>query len=351
MSTTPTRTGGTTPPLSVRALAPDRLASPREGLGLTWRPLGPADRDVLGALVSRVEAHDEPPYRTTGDELRELFEGAWKDPEHNSLGGFDAVGVLRAEGFVQVFPGDRTTVRAFLDGGVDPDWRRRGVGSALMSWQVARARQLLAATGLAVPGRIATYVDNHLTDKSALVRRLGFEPRRFSTDLRRDLSLPIPEVALRHGLRLVRWSPDLDEQVRLAHNEAFADRWGSEPHTPESWSEVRAGLAEDWSFVVVDHSTDRSPVAGYLLSGRYEQDWESLGYREGYVDLLGVRREWRGRRVATALLTTAMRAYRDAGMQFAALGVDADTPSGSFGIFAALGFEPARGSAMYTIEI
>ncbi len=354
MSTTPTpypATPGALASLRLRASAPTVLPEPPSYLGLTWRALGPADRDELSALIARVEAYDDPPYRTTVDEVGEYFEGAWKDPARNSLGGFDSSGQLRAEGFVQALPGDRTTVRVFLEGGVDPSWRRRGIGSALISWQLARARQLLADTGSTVPGLIAMYVDDHLADKAALARAVGLTPRRFHTDMRRDLALPIPEVTLRDGLRLVPWSPELDDQVRLAHNEAFADHWGSEPHTPESWADGRTSFAPAWSFVVLDRSNDRSPVAGYLLSGRYEQDWPSLGYSEGYIDMLGVRREWRGKRVATALLTTAMRAYREAGMQYAALGVDTANPSGAFGIYAALGFEPTRGSVMFSIEL
>jgi mycothiol synthase len=351
MTTAPTPRAGSPAPLAVRARAPLLLPIPDPALGLAWRALSSEDALELSALIARVENHDNPPYRTTVDEVREYFVGAWKEPGQNSIGGFDAFGVLRAEGFVQCPPGDEGTVRAFLEGGVDPAWRRRGVGTALLRWQVARARQVLAASGKVTPGRIATYIDDGVADKVAVVRALGFEPRRFYTDMRRDLALPIPEVSLREGLRLVPWSPDLDDQVRLAHNEAFSDHWGSEPQTPESWVDGRTCFAPEWSFVVIDRSNDRSPVAGYLLSGRYEQDWPSLGYTEGYIDVLGVRRAWRGKRVATALLTTAMRSYLAAGMQYAGLGVDTANPSGAFGIYAALGFEPTRGSAMYSIEI
>jgi mycothiol synthase len=339
------------PPL--RGTAPGAVAPahPDRSLGLRWRPLGPDDASAIAGLFARIESFDGVPFRTTPEEAREFVEGSAKDPARNSLGGFDDTGELRAHGFVRLSLGDSRAVRAFLDGGVDPSWRRRGVGRALLGWQSARARQLVAATERDVPGIIATYVEEGFADKAGILTQAGFVPRRYYTDMRRDLTVPIPEVSLRDGLTLVPWSPERDDAVRQAHNEAFAEHWGSSPHTPESWAEGRASFAPGWSFIVLDRSNDRSPVAGYLLSERYEQDWPALGYTEGYIDVLGVRQPWRGKRVATVLLTAAMRAYAADGIQYAGLGVDTDNPSGAVGIFAALGFEATRGSALYCLEV
>jgi mycothiol synthase len=351
MSTSSALPGGGPLPLALRAQAPGVLHPPAAGLGLTWRPLGAEDLTDLAALVARIETHDNPPFRTSQEEAGEYLDGPSTDPRHDTLGGFDRVGQLRAYAVVRRSPGEQHTVRAFLEGGVDPSWRRRGVGTALLAWQTARARQVLAATGREVPARIAAFVDEDAAGKEAILRAAGFAPRRYYVDMRRDLRMPIPEVVLRDGLALVPWSPELDDQVRHAHNSAFAEHWGSEPHTPETWQEGRTCFAPAWSVVVLDRSNDRSPVAGYLLSSRYEQDWPTLGYSEGYIDLLGVRREWRGKRVATALLTSAMRIYAAEGIEYAGLGVDTENPTGAFGIYSALGFEPTHRSTMYSLEL
>ncbi|ACQ80181.1 GCN5-related protein N-acetyltransferase [Beutenbergia cavernae DSM 12333] len=343
--------GASLAPLAGRAAPPRILDMPPGDLGFAWRALSADDLDALHALIAAIEDHDDPPYRTTRDEAAEMFVGDWKDPLNNTLGAFDDDGVLRAYGAVQVLPGDESTVRAFLEGGVRPGDRRRGVGTALLEWQVGRARQLLAASGKDLPARIAVFVDEGMDDTAAIVERARFAPRRWYTDMRRDLSRPVPEVRLDRPLVVAPWSEELDDQVRLAHNEAFADHWGSEPQTPETWADGRTCFAPQWSFLVLDKSTDRTQVAGYLLSGRYEQDWPSLGYSEGYTDILGVRRAWRGRRVATALLTAAMQAYAQDGMEYAALGVDTANPSGAFGLYGRLGYEPTRGSVMYSIEL
>ena len=87
------------------------------------------------------------------------------------------------------------------------------------------------------------------------------------------------------------------------------------------------------------------------MSGRYEQDWAVLGYTTGYTDTLGVRRAYRGRRLAPALLAASMAAFRADGMQYADLDVDTENPSGAHSLYARLGYEVTHGSAMYSIEL
>ncbi|UNX53391.1 GNAT family N-acetyltransferase [Georgenia sp. TF02-10] len=335
-------------PLAVRAQAPAALPLPAPVGGLTFATLDPGDLTDLSGLVSRIEDADNPPYRTSDEELAEYF----GDTHHwAALGARDVDGVLRAFGFVRVRTGDTTLLRAFCSGGVDPVARGRGVGSALLDWQVARGRQLLVATGKDAPARVVVHVDDGMPTLSDLVTSRGFTPRRWYTEMRRDLSLPLPEVQLDRLLTVEPWSADLDDAVRRAHNRAFADHWGSQPHTPESWQESRTHFAPQWSFVALDRSSDRTQVAGYLMSARYEQDWPALGWTEGYTDLIGVLPEWRGRRLASALLTAAMAAYRADGMEYAGLDVDSDNLTGAVGLYAKLGYEPTRTSAMYSIEI
>lgn len=339
---------GVSAPLAVRAVAPARVAPPAAVTGLDWRPLGAVDVAALTDLVGRIEDADDPPYRTSAEEIVEYFDSghAW-----SAVSGWDATGSLRAFGFVRVRHGDTSLLRAFCSGGIDPLWRHRGAGSAVLDWQVARARQMLVETGKEAPARIVVHVDEGMEALTRLITARGFQPRRWYTEMRRDLSLPIPEVPLDRHLTVVPWSPELDDAVRRAHNRAFGDHWGSQPHTPESWRQGRTHFAPGWSFVALDRSRDRAQVAGYLMSGRYEQDWPALGWTEGYTEIIGVLREWRGRHVATALMTEAMRAYRDSGMQYAGLDVDTDNLTGAVRLYAKLGYEVTRTSAMYTVEI
>ncbi|GIG39536.1 GNAT family N-acetyltransferase [Cellulomonas phragmiteti] len=335
-------------PLAVRAAPPSHVPLPGADLGLTWRAASLDDAAAIAALKVRSQEADGLPYRSSDAEVSEELTSEWRDLRLDTLAGFDADGTLRAWAQADTAPGDERVVRAFVEGTVDPQWRGRGVGTALVAWSQARARQLLAASGKELPARIATFTDDAAPGVAQVYRAAGFTPIRYYTHMRRPLDVPLPEVPQIAGLRVVPWSAELDDQVRLAHNEVFADHWGSEPRTPEQWRAARAMFAPTWSFVALDGADH---VVGYAVSGRYEQDWPAAGYPSGYTELLGVRREWRGRRVAVALLATVMQAYAADGMHYAELEVDTDNPSGAHGMYAALGYEVAHSSTMLTIEL
>ncbi|WP_182114180.1 MULTISPECIES: GNAT family N-acetyltransferase [unclassified Actinotalea] len=335
-------------PIAVRADPPDVLEVPHAHLELSWRPLQARDATALHALIEAIQVADARPQRESYEDVVEMFEGGWKDLERDTLGGFDTHGVMRAYGFVEVLPSDVSTVRAFLRGGVHPRWRGRGLGRALVGWLEGRGRQKLAESGKELPARLAVFVDESARDHRRLWAAAGFSPVRWYTEMRRDLAQPLPDAQVPAGVRVVGWEPELDDAVRRAHNEAFAaDHWGSEPRTPETW---RHGphFAPTWSFVALG---DGDEVLGYLISGRYEDDWAADGYTSGYTELLGVRRAARGTGLGTALLARAMTAYRADGMQYACLGVDTANPSGAHGMYERLGYEATHGEVLYSVEL
>lgn len=329
---------------------------PRSALphDLGWTPLSPRDNEELAALISRAEHVDNPPYRTTSEETAEYF----VDPTYSGVAGRDGDGVMRAFGLVRIRPAKE--LYASMTGIVDPTFRKRGIGAALLHWQAERARHLIgaeragAASGSAIataPAHIVTTVVEDDERMKEHLAELSFEPRRWYREVRRSLDQVIPEVALDSFLRIEPWTPELDEAVLRAHNQAFNDGFGAQPMSLEEWRAGAAFFSRPWSFVAVDRSGDRARIAGYLRSGRYEQDWDALGWREGYTDMLGVLAEYRSRDVAPALLTAAMRAYAADGMEYAAAGVDSDNPTGAVDLYRDLGYTPTRGTILYALDV
>ena len=344
------RRAGVVGPWSMLRPGP-RSALPRD---LFWAPLSPLDNGALAALIARAESVDDPPYRTTAEETADYF----VDPTYSGVAGRDALGVMRAFALVRLRPA--AEIYASMIGVVDPDFRERGIGGALLHWQTERARHLIgteraaAAPGSAAVAAPAHIVTTVLEDDERMKKHLsdlGFEPRRWYREVRRSLTDDIPEVDIDGFLTIEPWSEELDEVVRIAHNQVADGEYEASEMTRDEWRAGRAYFAPGWSFVAMDRSGDRARVAGFLRSGRYEQDWAALGWREGYTDVLGVLAEYRTRRVAPALLTAAMRVYRRDGLDYAAAGVDSDNPTGAVDLYRSLGYTPTRGTILYALDV
>lgn len=307
--------------------------------GLAFRPLVPADIDAWYALVKRIFVAEEQPWHETRSDLDTVFASSKNDPRQNTLAGIAEDGTLRAWARVTKNPeGDK----AHAMGGVDPQWRRRGVGRALLRWQEEQVRRRFAEDG-AGPARMRVHTEENNPGAAALLGGAGFSVVRHFYSMIRPLDT-IPEPVLDDGLRIEPFTLERSEAVRLAHNEAFADHWGSEPRDAEAWGFFLAdeNLRTDWSSVAIDTATGE--VAGYQLSSYDPTVLDTEGRREGYTDVLGVRRPWRGRRLAAALLIDAMKKFRADGMDSAALDVDTENPSGALGVYQRLGYREIRRS-------
>jgi mycothiol synthase len=328
--------------------------------GLTWRPLG---LDVLGtwhALHEALNEADGGHEHLALDDLRDELEPAWIDLARDSRVGIDADGVARAFGLVQVRPGDVTLLRAACWGGVHPDWRGRGVGRALLTWQADRAAEIVAdrraALGTDAPAGALMIVEERAESAARLAARTGFELSRYFFVMRRDLSAPVPAPVTPPGLRLLTFDkavaadPGLNDRLRLAHNEAFEHHWGFQPWSAETWQRWETGQRDfrgDWSFVALDGDE----IAGYALSAGFRTEWEIIGYTQGWTSKLGVRDRWRGIGLAKALLSASMQAFAADGMEYAGLDVDSDNPTGAVGLYNALGYQVQHRAAHWTKDM
>ncbi|MFC7849010.1 GNAT family N-acetyltransferase [Arthrobacter sp. NPDC057388] len=319
---------------------------------LQWRPVSASDLDSWAALIARTAAVERPVWFERRADLAQIVESKNNPVGQNSVLGFDADGVPRAYARLTKNQ-DGAKAHGFC--AVDPQWQRRGVGSALLQWLEARTRQRFAEDAGAVkdggagnkqpvPPRLRIFIEQKQQHQVALLEESGYEVVRYYNEMHRPLSAPLPEAPLAHGLELVPMEPGLSEAVRLAHNQVFADHWGSEPRDEEAWGfVVNDPLARpDLSAVALESST--GDVVGYQLASHDPETAVTRGFTEGYTDLLGVRKEFRGRGIAQALLADAVRRFAAAGMDKASLDVDSDNPTGAMALYRKMGYVPVNTS-------
>ncbi|MGO2140860.1 MAG: GNAT family N-acetyltransferase [Leucobacter sp.] len=337
-------------PLSERVSASVELAVPGSEDGLVWRELRQADLEALLEFERAVDAVDDPEATTDLEDLEERFDTPGFDPGTDSLIAVSTQGAVVAYGEAFLEATGEAIVTVHVNGRVHPQWRRKGLGTRLLRWQEARGRQQLAASGLRLPAMLSTLVGEHADGQRALFEAEGFIPARWWIEMERLLDELGPEAPLQAGLRVEPYTARWSEQARLVINDAFRDHWGSQPTSRGDWEDAQQSedFRAKWSavaFATLESGEDE--LVGAITVEGDDDEWEACGYRFGNVDEVGVRRDWRGRGVASALLGHSMRAMRDAGMERATLDVDSDSPTGAHALYARLGFAETGRSVTY----
>ncbi|MFF2244188.1 GNAT family N-acetyltransferase [Arthrobacter sp. NPDC058130] len=316
---------------------------------LLWRAAEHRDLDAWAGLIARTAAVEQPVWFERRADLEQILESKNNPVATNTILGFDPEGVARAYARITK---NRDGDKANGSGCVDPEWQGSGIGTGLLGWMEQRTRARFAEDAGAADGeaaavprpRLRLYMEQQHEHQAALFAGSGYEIIRYYNEMHRPLNQAVPEAVLDPELELVTFGPALHEPVRLAHNSAFRDHWGSEPRDVEAWGFVvnDPQARPDLSGVVLDRST--GTVAGYQLATHDAEGAQTRGFREGYTELLGVRREFRGRGIAQVLLADAMRRFAAAGMDVASLDVDSENPTGALALYIKMGYAPVNRS-------
>lgn len=309
-----------------------------------WRGPGEGDLDPWVEALRAVEAVDRTGEVLGRADLEEQLGLSYVDPDLDArLGWCD--GEVVGWGVVWSIPSP-TQRRVMLDGAVVPAFRGRGIGTELVEWQMARGSEVAAARDRTIPGWLELAASENDNARIGLFRHFEFEPLRYYFEMRRRLhDVPIFDGSNGNGhngsgdgdLVVREFDPVLDEPVRDAHNDAFRDHFASSVLDAETWKRWVTGhhnFRADCSFVAMIGDE----IVGYVLNALHPDDWPSLGFKEGWTHQLGVRRPFRGRGIATMLLNATASAFALEGLDYAALDVDAENPSGALALYEAQGY-------------
>jgi len=305
---------------------------------LELRPIATAELPTLLALHQRTEAFDGIPRILSMEEMEEEI-----DDDHVVLATDTRLatqdGELAGYAYTYHLPSEVREERLFVFGLVAPEHRRKGVGTALMTWAIARGEEQLRSTGRALPLYLRVDAFDHVESAHRLFASLGMDVVRYHDELIRPLADLPPTPADPVGVRIIPWPDDRGEEIRLVKNEAFADHWGSTPTSAHHWDQMTHGPGArlDLSFVAVD---GEGRVVAHCLNKRWPADDEITGRRDGWIDSLGTLRHHRGTGVASALIAHSLHAFAAAGLDHAMIGVDSENPTGAARLYRSLGFRP-----------
>ena len=267
--------------------------------GFTARRLTLDDAEAVAELVGDCEEFEDGEREIDAADLRAFWAIPGTDLSRHSIAVWRELRLAAA--------GDVRDTYSEID--VHPDFRGRGLGSAILPWTWEQAR----AQGV---DHVSQTFSDARTDGAALFAANGYEPRWSSWMLRIALEDVVEQpLAPGYTMRDLEYERDA-RRVFEVIDAAFAEfRVPDEGWTWSSWDgfigthEARAA----WASPVIEHD---GRIVGVCVGFDYGADVP------GWIQQLAVERAHRGRGLASAMLRRAWARFRDAGHREASLSTD-----------------------------
>jgi mycothiol synthase len=216
---------------------------------------------------------------------------------------------------------------------------------------------VVAAKGRGIGSDVVDRCEERLAQETGLERLHGIAPepdgaarRLFESrgygEVRRfyDMAIQLerePVVpALPDGLVLDEAREGEERAFYDALVEAFQDHWDWHATPYEEWLEMRRGQHHDEDGPLWLVVRDGDEIAAISRN-------EANRHGGGYVGALGVRRPWRGRGLAKALLQRTFAEFWRRDMPRVTLGVDADSPTGATHLYERVGMHVESATVVF----
>lgn len=225
-------------------------------------------------------------------------------------------------------------------GYVHPDYVGRGVGTELVRRIEERAAQYTAdhpEHGWVLCNVIPACNESAqsiMKDREYTFKRLY---SRMIMDLTEQPIIHPPSA----GIEIKPFQPGMEEAVYRAYRESFQDTNRFYETSFEEWIEGKSGVHYERNLWFT--AWQGNELAGFIISKNFKD--------HVYVDLLGVRRAWRNKGAASALLQHVFRETYELGIRNIRLSVDASSLTGANRLYEQLGMRAAFQQALYQKEL
>ncbi len=229
------------------------------------------------------------------------------------------------------------------NGRVRPEWRRRGLGAAMMSFNDDLLHKLAARDDFVGPRKLITWLDDLDSGGIELARRHGYRKVRIYHHMTRPDMEDITVPELPGGLEVRPVTREQLPQVWAAAVEAFRDHFGGQDESPQAYARWVEDPLMEVDLLVV--AFDGNEVAAAVQGAIDPAENEANRYLRGWTDPVFTRRAWRRRGLAFALLGRSLRQLRERGMTSAQLDVDAENENQALTLYRRHRFEVDRSAS------
>lgn len=325
-----------------------------------FRPYRDGDIPAIVRITEAIQARGEEDSARSEPELRARFEEPGADPTRQVVvveGPFEGVpgGELVGAGAFAVMGDPAQGMDYIMQVWAHPAARPHGLEEALYRRLFALSTEHYARLPEKPTRTPLVYAQGRemRADLIELFKSLEMELERVFWVMERDLHEPIDEPRTVEGVTIRTYRrPEDNAAATAAYNNSFQDHWDHHDETVEMWTHHIAAPSRrpDLSWV---GEVDAEPgkFGGFCLVVIHPEDNERSGRKEGWIELLGTTRAWRGKGLGKSLLLHGLRSLREDGMDTALLGVDSDSPTGANRLYESVGFGVRRRSFIYRIPV
>jgi len=306
---------------------------------------GESDFPSMVAVKVGMREADQRNYVISVEDLANDFEHAegfnpWKDVLIAEVDG-------RMIGWARLWrtkdPAGLTLYNHFVD--LLPEWYGKGVRVAMLRHNELRLSEIANQHSENTDRMLQSTAADTETDWISVLKSEGYKIFRYSFLMVRPNLENIPNLPFPEEIEVRPVKPEHYRHIVNAWNEACKDMRGQIPISDEDFKGFQRSSIFDPSLWQIAWYRDQ--VVGTTMNWINSQANEDFGRKRGHVEAISVRRPWRGKGIAKALIARSLKLLKSRGMIEAALGVDAENPSGALRLYQKMGFEIVKRGRIY----
>jgi mycothiol synthase len=226
-----------------------------------------------------------------------------------------------------------------------PEWRGKGIRNAMLRHNEQKLREMAQAHPADSPRMFQSFVMDTEKDWISVLISEGYSVYLYGFTMVRPNLENIPELSFPEGIELRPAKPEHYRAIMDAWNEACKDMRGIVPISDQFFKWFQESPLFDPSIWQI--AWHKEEVVGTVINFIDQRENSQCNRKRGHVENISVKRHWRGRGIAKALIARSLRILRERGMTDATLGVDAENPSGALHLYRKMGFQVQKTTVIY----
>ena len=227
-----------------------------------------------------------------------------------------------------------------------PEWRRKGIGRAMLVWMEAHLSELANSQGVKTR-HFEVNTTQFQEGAAILLQRAGYHPARYFYEMVRPTLDEVVEFPLPDGLEIRPVTPEQIPALWKLMDETGKDEWGYTEPTEEDYQNWCSGPHFQPDLWQIAWDKTQNEMIGHVLTFIDHDDNRQHNRKRGYTEGIGVAAHWRRRGVARALISRSLLAQKAAGMTESALVADSDSTSQVVSLYESCGFQIVKKDTIY----